>query len=97
MSLSTSRERHAHERVLEALLTEALCSTGVEDFMQAAAAAQVHPLVDPDGETETEIAGSLTFEDADVLTRDRGLVVTLTDGSEFQITIVRSRNPRAEG
>lgn len=97
MALSTSRERHAHERILEALLIEMLCSVGVEDLANAAAAVEVHPLVDPDGETETQIAGTLTFEDACVLTGDRGLVVTLTDGSEFQLTIVRSRNPRAEG
>ena len=31
-----------------------------------------------------------TFTDAGLLTRDRGLVVTLADGSEFQLTIVRS-------
>jgi hypothetical protein len=32
-----------------------------------------------------------TFEAAGMLTRDRGLVVTMKDGSEFQITIVRSK------
>jgi len=32
-----------------------------------------------------------TFEDAGMLTRDRGLVVTMTDGTEFQITIVQSK------
>lgn len=32
-----------------------------------------------------------TFEDDGVLTRDKGLVLTLKDGTEFQITIVRSR------
>jgi hypothetical protein len=33
-----------------------------------------------------------TFEEAGVPTEDtRGLVVTMSDGSEFQITIVRSR------
>jgi hypothetical protein len=31
-----------------------------------------------------------TFEDAGLLTRDRGIVLSLEDGSEFQITIVRS-------
>jgi hypothetical protein len=29
-----------------------------------------------------------TFEEAGVLTRNRGLVVTLADGSSFQLTIV---------
>lgn len=32
-----------------------------------------------------------SFEDCGVLTTDRGLVVTLSNGQEFQITIVRSR------
>jgi len=32
-----------------------------------------------------------TFADEGVLTTDAGLVVTAKDGSEFQITIVRSR------
>ena len=32
-----------------------------------------------------------TFEDAGILTRNRGLVVTMTDGIEFQITIVQSK------
>ena len=30
-----------------------------------------------------------TFEDVGMLTRDRGLVVTMNDGTEFQITIVK--------
>lgn len=32
-----------------------------------------------------------SFEEAGILTRNAGLVVRLPDGSEFQITIVRSR------
>lgn len=32
-----------------------------------------------------------TFEDAGVLTTDRGLVLRLSNGQEFQITIVQSR------
>lgn len=31
------------------------------------------------------------YEGAGVLTRDRGLVVRLADGGEFQLTIIRSR------
>lgn len=37
-----------------------------------------------------------TFEGDGVLTTDRGLVVRLADGSEFQITIVQSRRARVE-
>src|ERR1041384_6802475 len=32
-----------------------------------------------------------TFEEEGVLTRDRGIVLRLRDGAEFQISIVRSR------
>lgn len=32
-----------------------------------------------------------TYEDADVLTSDCGMVLRMNDGTEFQITIVRSR------
>ena len=32
-----------------------------------------------------------TFENAGVLTYNKGLVITLPDGSEYQLTIVRSR------
>lgn len=32
-----------------------------------------------------------TFDEAGVLTRNKGLVVRMGDGSEFQITIVQSR------
>ena len=32
-----------------------------------------------------------TFEDAGILTHDAGFTITLADGSEFQVTIKRSR------
>ena len=32
-----------------------------------------------------------TFAEAGVLTWDKGLVITLPDGSEYQVTIVQSR------
>lgn len=32
-----------------------------------------------------------TFEEADAPTEDRGLLVALSNGSEYQITIVKSR------
>lgn len=37
------------------------------------------------------ITGVQTFEEAGIPTEDRGLVVTMSDGSEYQITIVKSR------
>lgn len=35
--------------------------------------------------------GVYTFEDAGVLTMNKGVEVSFSDGSKFQITIVRSR------
>ena len=35
-----------------------------------------------------------TFEEVGMLTRDHGLVVTMNDGSEFQLTITQSRETR---
>ena len=32
-----------------------------------------------------------TFEDAGVMTSNRGLVISMCDGSTFQVTIVQSR------
>ena len=37
-----------------------------------------------------ENADVRTFEQAGVMTYDKGLVVTLPDGSEYQITIIQS-------
>ena len=37
------------------------------------------------------VARVYSFEDVGILTRDRGLVVKMDDGSEYQLTIVKSR------
>jgi len=50
------------------------------------AASAVNEAFDPDG-----IQGIATFADAGVMTSNHGLVVTLDDGAEFQITVVQSR------
>lgn len=42
---------------------------------------------------ETEVERVDTFEQAGVMTSNRGLVLSFEDGSEFQITIVRSLPP----
>lgn len=47
---------------------------------------EVNESFDPDG-----VRGTATFADAGIMTRNAGLVVTMDDGEEFQITIVRSR------
>ena len=52
----------------------------------------VNESFDPDGIREVE-----TFKDAEIMTTNAGLVVTMDDGTEFQITIVRSRRGRRDG
>jgi hypothetical protein len=49
------------------------------------------PMVSEDGEKESDVERSETFREAGILSNNKGLVVRLEDGSEFQITIVRSR------
>ena len=44
-----------------------------------------------DRDEAPEIARAETFEEAGILTDNRGLVVRTTDGSEFEITIVQRR------
>jgi len=44
-----------------------------------------------DEEIVPEVASVRTFEEAGVLTGNRGVVVRCTDGAEFQVTIVQSR------
>ena len=43
-----------------------------------------------DGEPAA-IRSLLTFDDAGLMTQNSGLVVRLADGSEYQVTVVRSR------
>lgn len=55
----------------------------------------IQGLLDGDFDTEQAFPNadlrSVTFKDAGLLTSNDGLVVTLSDGSEFQVTVVRSR------
>ena len=84
-----------HERLVEAALALLLTEAPPYDLLlRAAEEANVEDLVD-DEDTSTQVASALTFEDAGVLTSNRGVVLALTDGSEFQITIVQSRHPRS--
>lgn len=43
------------------------------------------------GELEDELDNVDSFESAGVLTSNDGFVVKMRDGSEFQVTVVRSR------
>ena len=42
-------------------------------------------------DAEEEVRRVRTFEEEGLLTENRGLVLRMVDGSEFQITIVKSR------
>jgi hypothetical protein len=44
-----------------------------------------------DDEAAPEIARVQTFEEAGLLTNNRGVVVRTRDGMEFQVTVVESR------
>ena len=40
---------------------------------------------------QDDVRSVMTYDEAGMLTRNNGLVVRTSDGSEFQITIVQSR------
>lgn len=42
-------------------------------------------------EDDIHVAGAASYAEAEVLTRDAGFVLYMSDGTEFQITVVRSR------
>ena len=44
-------------------------------------------------DTFQQIQRAKSFDDAMLLTSNEGVILTADDGSEFQITIVQSRNP----
>ncbi len=44
-----------------------------------------------------KIASAVSFEDAGILTHNRGVVLRMNDGSEFQLTIVQSAPPDEPG
>ena len=43
------------------------------------------------GEDLADVECVRTFEEEGVLTSDAGLVITMADGSQYQLTLVRSR------
>ena len=46
---------------------------------------------------EGEIKSVRSYEEKGVLTLDFGFIVTMTDGSEFQLTIVQSKKAQDNG
>ncbi len=53
-------------------------------------------IIDDDGVPyiDLDIKSISTFEEGMILTNNKGLTVTLKDGSQFQITIVKSRDKK---
>jgi len=66
-------------------------ATGFANCLKAVLAdgLDVNESFDPDG-----ISAVDTYRDAEILTMNDGLVVTMDDGTEFQLTIVLSRRGR---
>jgi hypothetical protein len=63
-----------------------------EDAMQDL----LYDLLDEQAHDEPDLRVT-TFESAGVLTRNRGLVVTMPGGAKFQVTIVQSRGAHEDG
>jgi hypothetical protein len=55
-----------------------------------------NPSVETEDGDEMAVQSVSTFDDAGLLTRNKGLVIRLEDGSEFQVTIVQSQRARDE-
>lgn len=83
MSEDLSDERD-DERVMQNRLRELLEAVAVMDAEDRDDAG----LLDFE---DLEGASTRTFEEAGVLTLDAGLLLRLADGSEYQLTVVRSR------
>ena len=62
-----------------------------EDTMQEGLRELIAEAADDSFGIGWEAARVRTFEEAGVMTYNRGLVISLPDGSEFQLTIVQSR------
>lgn len=78
-------------QIIESLLKALLAEAGEDAWADAAHEAGIPPF-DDEGDPVVRVS---TFEQDMVLTTNRGVVLALADGSEYQITIVASRNPRS--
>lgn len=84
------------ERLVEALLQDLLNQADGDAWRNAwdvASEGGLEPFDDLD-DPDDPVKSVHTFEDEMVLTSNRGLVLKLNDGSEYQITIVQSRRPQ---
>jgi hypothetical protein len=70
-------------------MTDKIDDGWMEDFLVQALETHLDSLAD-EGVDKLESISWKTYEEAGMLTSDKGLVITV-DGVEFQVTIVRSR------
>ena len=83
---------YAHEEILQAATRHLLTGGDLEGLC---AELGLPTLVEADGEPVT-VAAAHIYRDAEVLTTDRGVLVELSDGSAFGLSISVSRRPRDE-
>lgn len=81
-----------YEERLEAGLQETLQLIAYGDLEGAGAFE-----TDAEGNLPLEIEEALNFEDAGIMTYNKGIVIRTRDGAEFQLTIVQSRRGENEG
>jgi hypothetical protein len=78
-----------HEHLLERLLRHLLSS---DDLDALCADAGLPVLIDSNGQP-VYMRDAASYVDAGVMTLNHGVAIRLSDGSEFQLTIVTSRRP----
>ena len=77
---------------IERMLIALLANRDADEYLGEIAAEEEQLESDDCSMCEVPIVdGCVRFKDAGVLTNNSGLILYLSDGAEFQITIVRSR------
>jgi hypothetical protein len=85
----TTDEETDHEDLLERLLRHLLSGDDLDEICEEAG---LPVLMNSTGEP-VYVREVVAYGDAGVMTLDRGVVIRLSDGSEFQLGIVASRRP----
>lgn len=62
-----------------------------EETLQSALEGLVNGVIDEDDAINWNECSACTFENAGLLTYDKGVLIRTPDGKEFQLTIVRRR------
>jgi hypothetical protein len=83
---------YGHEEFLQALLWRLFNADALDQLCDDAG---IPAPLDAGGQPVT-ISDARTYRDAGVLTRDRGVLVDLSDGSQFGLTVSVSRRPSGE-